>query len=109
MALTLPLHQQHMKAVCASIKALHRFCETSPPPYQRCEVCTAILPLEADMRRHRGLCKEKILGWPPELLYETDFLQGFEHSCVWFHLPYLWGFSASLLGTSLARHLPGYV
>ena len=79
-----------MKAVCASIKALHRFCETSSP-YQQCEVCTAILPLEADMRRHRGLCKVKILLCTPEELYETCFWQEFEDTCVWFFLPYWWG------------------
>ena len=102
------LHQKHMKAVCASIKALHRFCETSSP-YQQCEVCTAILSLEADMRRHRGLCKVNILLCTPEELYETCFWQGFEDTCVWFLLPYLWGFSSSPFETSLARHLPGYV
>ena len=52
------LHQERMKDVCNSIRLLHRFCEP-PSPYQQCLSCTALLPLEADMRRHRGLCKEK--------------------------------------------------
>ena len=94
-----------MKAVCASIKALHSFCETSSP-YKRCEACTAFLPVEVDMRRHRGLFKVKMLLCTPEELEETNFWQGFEASCVWFHLPYLWGYSSSTLETSLARHLP---
>ena len=84
------LHQKRMKAVYNSIKALHRFCKP-PSSYQQCVSCTALLPLEVDMRRHRGLCKEKKTWWTPEELEDTCCWQGFEDSCVWFNLAYLWG------------------